>query len=65
MSSNNELRKINYWDGRNHVQAYFHLWGTRNFLAEDGNDFPITVGIIELSNGKIVEAEPKHIQFVY
>ncbi len=44
--------------------GYFHGFGTRAHLADDGRDIPVTYAIIELEDGRVKQVEPTIIIFV-
>lgn len=59
-----ELRKVKIQRGDgNFAEGYFHLWGRRPAYDEGNNVFPITVGIVELEDGRVFQVDPEQITF--
>lgn len=44
-------------------ECYFHCWGNRGY-GKNGSFFVVTVGIVELKDGQIVQVSPHDIQFI-
>lgn len=70
MPQRSELRKVKLTQfddgsGPHNINAYFHQWGTIPYPTDDGKDFGITVGIVELETGEARTVKPvKRIKFV-
>lgn len=58
------LRKVKIRTLTGVKNGYFHQWGTISCPTDDGRNFGITCGIIELENGEVKEVEPTVITFV-
>lgn len=60
-----ELRKVIITEGTNRIEGYFHKWGKT--LQYDNRDkaHTTTIAIVELKDGTIKIADPKHIMFEY
>lgn len=63
MKEKKNLRKVDYFNGTSHEDAYFHEWGTTVYTTDKMEEFQITVGIIELEDDQVVEAEPALLKF--
>lgn len=46
------------------INGKFHGWGTKTHPLDNGLDLQVTVGIIELEDGKIDLFEPRNIHFI-
>jgi hypothetical protein len=58
------LRKVMFKDDDAYEKAYFHDWITAPFSAHDDREFQITVGLVELTNGRVSHALLDEIKFV-
>ena len=45
-------------------RGFFHCWGNGIQYGENGQPFPITYAVIEMSNGVIVRIPPQNVKFV-
>ena len=59
-----KLTKFDDGSGDHVIDGYFHRWGDRPTLKEDGDSYPTTYGIVELEDGTVKEIRAHRIKFV-
>lgn len=69
MPNKDELRKVKitqYDDGSGGytINGYFHEFGTKAYLQDNGGSFPFTYAIIELEDGIVEAVRPSRLKFV-
>lgn len=60
----NSLRPCLVTQKKTSYNAYFHCWAPQSMELRDGTVSNYVVGIIERTNGEILEVEPDEIQFL-
>lgn len=63
-SERKTLRHVFYNDDYGkRIKGYFHQWGTRAYPADNGQDFGVTIAIIENEDGQILTIAPEDVKF--
>lgn len=46
------------------TEGYFEMYGNTAFCDDSGNQFPVTVAIIEKTDGEVIKVNPSLVTFV-